>query len=412
VSLPREVPIVVAASAGWETPAPVNAHQVARRLAARGHRVLFVESVGLRPPTPLASGHDLRRIAARLRGALRGLREVESRLFVLSPVVPLVGPPALRALALRVVARGVARAARRLGFRAPVLWAFLPTALAIAERLDPGAVVYHCVDHYAANPGVDAAFVDALEERMLERADLVLASSAVLAERLRAKGAAPLLVPNVADVALFARAHEPLPEPAELLGLARPRAIYVGNLAAYRVDLALLAALARSGISLVLVGPIGLGDAARAPRELAELLALPGVRALGPRPPGALPAYLRHADVALIPFLDNDHTRGSSPLKLWEYLAAGLPVVATPLPSLADLAQPGLVSLARGPEAFAAAVRAAAGRPPEERLARLARARDHDWPARMEELCEAVGAVLASPRRAPNLPRGGSPPRQ
>ena len=119
------------------------------------------------------------------------------------------------------------------------------------------------------------------------------------------------------------RGHEPLPEPAELRDLPRPRAIYVGNLAAYRVDFALLAALARSGVSLVLVGPIGLGDAARAPRELAELLALPGVRATVPTAPEALPAFLRHADVALIPFLDNDHTRGSFPLKLWEYLAAG-----------------------------------------------------------------------------------------
>jgi glycosyltransferase involved in cell wall biosynthesis len=412
VSLPTSLPIVVAASAAWETPAPVNAHQVARRLAARGHRVLFVESVGLRPPAPLASGHDLRRALARLRGALRGVREVEPRLWVLSPLVPLFGPPALRALALRVGARGIARAARRLGFEAPVLWAFLPTALPVAERLPAAAVVYHCVDHYAANPGVDAAFVEAEEERMLARADLVFATSPVLGARLRAKGAAALrVVPNVADVALFARAHEPLPEPPELRELPRPRAIYVGNLAAYRVDLALLASLARSGVSLALVGPIGLGDAARAPRELGELLALPGVRALGPRPPEALPAYLRHADVGLIPFLDNEHTRGSSPLKLWEYLAAGLPVVATPLPSLAEVAEPGLV-LARGPEAFAAAVRAAAGNAPGERLARLSRARAHDWPARIEELCDALAAVLASPRGAPKVPRGGSSPRQ
>jgi glycosyltransferase involved in cell wall biosynthesis len=412
VSLPASVPVVLLASAGWETPAPVNAHQVARRLAARGHRVLFVESVGLRPPAPLASGQDLRRIAARLRGALRGLREVEPRLYVLSPLVPLVGPRALRRLALRALARGVARAARRLGFDAPVLWAFLPTASRVVERLSAAAVVYHCVDHYAANPGVDAPFVEAEEARLLERADLVLATSSVLAERLRAKGAERVrLVPNVADVALFARAHEPLPEPAELRDLPHPRAIYVGNLAAYRVDFALLAAVARSGVSLVLVGPIGLGDAARAPGELGELLALPGVRATGPRPPQALPALLRHADVALIPFLDNDHTRGSFPLKVWEYLAAGLPVVATPLPSLLELAEPG-IAIARGPEAFAAAVRAAAADAPRERLARLARARAHDWPARIEELCEAVGAVLASPPGAPTVRRGGSPPRQ
>jgi glycosyltransferase involved in cell wall biosynthesis len=414
VSLPPEVPIILAASAGWDTPAPVNAHQVARRLAARGHRVLFVESVGLRAPAPLASRNDLRRVVARLRGFAGGLREVEPRLFVLSPPWPQVGPRWLRERLLALVARGVARAARELGFAEPILWAFLPTALPIADRARVRLVVYHCVDHYAANPGVDAGFVDALERRMLARADVVFATSAVLADRLRAhRAGAVTLVPNGADVALFARAHEPLPEPAELAHVPRPRAIYVGNLAAYRVDPALLAALADDGVAVVLVGPVGLGDASQTPPELAELLRRRSVHALGVRPPDALPALLRHADVALIPFLENDHTRASLPLKLWEYLAAGLPVVATPLPNLAPLAADGLVTLARGPEAFVRAVRAAAADPPGRRAERLARAREHDWPQRIATLSGAVSAALASRGAAPNLPRGGSsPPRE
>lgn len=411
MSLSRDVPIVLAASASWETPAPVNAHHVARRLAARGHRVLFVESVGLRPPAPLASGHDLRRVLARLRGFAGGLREVEPRLHVLSPVIPLAGPRALREAALRLLATSVARAARRLGFERPLLWAFLPSALPFAEPLGARAVVYHCVDHYAANPGVDAGWVDALERRMLARADVVFATSPWLAERLRRAGRAALHeVPNVADVALFARAHEPLPEPAELGGLPRPRAVYVGNLAAYRIDPALLEAVARSGASLILIGPVGLGDAGAPAPALRALLALPGVRVLGPRPPEALPAYLRHCDVALLPFLDNDHTRASLPLKLWEYLAAGLPVVATPLPNLRGVAAEGLVVAASGPAAFAAAVQGAARQPHEARAARLARARAHDWPARIEELCAVVGDALASRGPASTLPRGESSP--
>jgi glycosyltransferase involved in cell wall biosynthesis len=411
VSLPREVPIVLAASAGWETPAPVNAHQVARRLAARGHRVLFVESVGLRAPAPLASGHDLRRVLARLRGFASGVREVEPRLWVVSPPWPQVGPRWLRERLLGLVARGVARAARRLGFDAPILWAFLPTALPIADRVGARLVVYHCVDHYAANPGVDAGFVDGFERRMLARADVVFATSPSLAERLRPLRAEPvILVPNGADVALFARAHEPLPEPAELAALPRPRAIYVGNLAAYRVDLALLAAIARSGTALVLVGPVGLGDADSAPPALAALLADASVHAIGARKPEALPALLRHCDVALVPFLDNDHTRASLPLKLWEYLAAGLPVVATPLPNLLPVAAAGLATLARGPDAFASAVRAASADPPGRRAERLASARAHDWPERIETLCAAVGAALASQGAASTLLRGESSP--
>lgn len=399
MTLDPTVPVVLAASASWETPAPVNAHHVARRLAARGHRVLFIESVGLRPPAPLASPHDLRRTVARLRGFAAGVREVAPRLYVLSPVVPVVGPPALRAVALLALAHGAARAARRLRFERPVLWAFLPTALPLADRLAPRALVYHCVDHYAANPGVDADWVDALERRMLARADVVFATSVPLAERLRAAGAAHVtLVPNVADVALFARAHEPLLEPSELAGLARPRALYVGNLAAYRVDPALLDAAADAAGALVVVGPVGLGEAAGATPALRALLARPDVRALGPRPPDALPALMRHCDVGLVPFLENDHTRASLPLKLWEYLAAGLPVVATSLPSLRELGAAGTIALATGPAAFADAVRNAAAEPVARRAERLALARAHDWPARIEELCAVVGAALARPR--------------
>jgi len=399
VTLDPAVPVVLAASASWETPAPVNAHQVARRLAARGHRVLFVESVGLRPPAPLASSHDLRRTLARLRGFAAGVREVAPRLHVLSPVVPVVGPQALRAVALLALAHGAARAARRLRFERPVLWAFLPTALPLADRLAPRALVYHCVDHYAANPGVDAAWVDTLERRMLARADVVFATSAPLAERLRASGATEVtLVPNVADVALFARAHEPLAEPPELAGLARPRALYVGNLAAYRVDAALLGAAADAAGSLVLVGPVGLGETAAASPALRALLARPNVAALGSRPPEALPALMRHCDVGLVPFLENDHTRASLPLKLWEYLAAGLPVVATPLPSLQELGAAGTLRLAAGPAAFADAVRAAATEPTARRAERLALARAHDWPARIEELCAVVGAAVERAR--------------
>ena len=95
-----------------------------------------------------------------------------------------------------------------------------------------------------------------------------------------------------------------------------------------------------------------------------------------------------------MPFLDNAHTRASFPLKVWEYLAAGLPVVATPLPSLRELGADGTIRLADRSD-FAAAVRAAAEEPAARRAERLARARGHDWPARIEELCAVVGEATA-----------------
>jgi glycosyltransferase involved in cell wall biosynthesis len=405
VTLPPEVPVVVAASAPFDTPAPVNAHQVARRLAARGHAVLFVESTGLRAPRA-GSVWDRRRGVARLAAFARGVREAAPRLHVLAPLaLPGAGPAWLRRLSLRALGAQAARAARRLELREPVLWAFLPTALGLVPALRPRLVVYHCVDHYAANPGVARAWIEALEAAMLQRADVVFATSPVLAERLSAARADVRLVPNGADVALFGRAvREALPEPALLHERPRPRLVYVGNLAAYRVETGWLLALAqaRPGATLVLVGAHGLGDVGADEPERARLLALPNVVAAGALPQAGLPALLRHCDAALIPFRDNEHTRGSLPLKLWEYLAAGLPVVARDLPNFAEVAAQGLVRVARDAAGFVQACDAALAEPPEHRLQRARSAEAHDWPARMEALCAAVGAALAgaAPARA------------
>ena len=395
-----EVPVVVGASASWDTPAPVNSHQVALRLAERGHRVLYVESTGLRAPSPLRTSHDLSRMVRRIRGFLGGVRQVAPNLQVLSPVaLPGVGSRSLRDLSMRVIGRSAASAARRLGLERPVLWAFLPTYLRTADALAPRLVVYHCVDRYAGNPGVDAAWVDEVEHRMLRRADLVFATSPVLAERLALERPDVELAANVADVDLFGRAvTEELPEPEELQGLPPQRAVFVGNLARYRIDFDLLLAVVHSHpeLQLVLIGVEGLGDVGAPSDSGSELLARPNVRAIGPRPQRDLPAYLRHCQVALIPFLDNDHTRSSLPLKLWEYLAAGLSVVTTDLPNFRSLAEEGLIRTARDPQGFADAVGEALEDPSDQREQRLARARGHDWPAQMERLCSSVERGLDS----------------
>ncbi len=397
MSLDPRVPLVLAASAVWETAAPVNVHQIARRFAARGHPVLFVESTGLRPPA-LSAPHDLKRVAARVRHFASGVRPGGDGVQVLAPLaLPGAGSAALRRASEVALALQVERAVRRLGFEAPVVWAFLPTAVSWASRLRSRALVYHCVDDYAGNPGVDRAWIRSLEARMVERADLVIASSEVLGARLREQRKDVQVAPNVADVSLFARAvDEELTEPPVLATLPRPRALYVGNLAGYRIDAALLDA-ARRAVgegSLVLVGETGLGDTAGAPAELARLLAADRVTLAGPRPHAELPAWMRHCDVALVPFLDNEHTRGSLPLKLFEYLAAGLPVVARSLPNLVGLEALG-VQTAHDAEGFGRAVGAALAEPAEARIARSRAARLHGWEQRIEELADWIGAVVS-----------------
>ena len=234
-------------------------------------------------------------------------------------------------------------------------------------------------------------------------ADRVLVSSPVLAERISGARPDARLIPNVADTTLFARAvHEALPEPPELAPLPRPRLVYVGNLAAYRIDFELLRAVAQRlpETRLLLMGVHGQGDIRSASPAWDALVATPNVCWRGPRPQLELPAYLRACDVALIPFLDNAHTRASLPLKLWEYAAAGLPVVAKRLPNLVPWDEAGVIRCADGVAEFVHEIRRSLGESFEQRKPRSDGALGHDWSRRMDERDELLASWRARAGRA------------
>ena len=382
--------IVCVGFADWDTELWTNQHHLMSRLA-RDNRVLFVESLGLRRPQ--LAGRDLARIARRLRRGVAPPRAVDG-LHVLSPlVVPLHRYAAVRALNRRLLPRLVGRAARRLGMRRPILWAYVPQAEVLLDALDPGLVVYHCVDDIAAQPGVDAASFRAAEGHFAARADLVLASAPALAERMRTLSRNVLDAPNVADTATFARALEPGPVDAALEALPSPRIVFTGAVVATKLDVGLIAGLARArpGWSIALVGPVGPGD----PRtDVSALAALPNVHLLGARPHGALPAVLRGADAAIIPYAANELTRSIFPMKVYEYLAAGLPVVATPLPALAGVAE--IATAADAPELAARLDDALASDTPARRAERSRAAAAHSWERRLDEIAERIGDLELS----------------
>jgi glycosyltransferase involved in cell wall biosynthesis len=377
--------IVCLGTADWETELPINQHQLMRRLAAR-NRVLFVESLGLRRPQ--LAGRDLRRIWRRLLKGLRGARPV-GNLHVLSPLVlPFHGSARVRAVNRRLLRRQVGGAARRLGMSKPLLWAYAPQAGELLDLLEPEPVVYHCVDDVAAQKGVDAESFRAAEERFARRADLVLASAPALAERMRTLSDHVLYAPNVADTGLFATALDPGPVDPALERLPAPRLVFQGAVVATKLDLELLAELAagRPQWSVVLVGPRGAGDPGA---DLSALDRAPNIHLLGPREERELPALLRGADAGLIPYAVNDLTRSVFPMKVYEYLAAGLPVLSTPLPALEGVE--GVEIVAGAAELIAAAERAIAADGPERRAERSRAAAAHSWEARIEQIERALG---------------------
>lgn len=172
--------------------------------------------------------------------------------------------------------------------------------------------------------------------------------------------------------------------------LTHPLIVFTGAIVATKLDIGLLVALARArpDWSFALVGPVGPGD----PRtDVSALASEPNVHLLGRRAYRQLPSVLRGADAGLIPYAHNELTNSIFPMKVYEYLAAGLPVVTTPLPALANVA-----NIASAPDAAGIARlldTALAEDSPDLREARSRHAASHSWERRIQEIAAAIAAL-------------------
>jgi glycosyltransferase involved in cell wall biosynthesis len=352
------------------------------RILARRNRVLWVNSIAMRRPT--ASASDLRRMTTKLQRAIQGCVEVEPNLFVGSPIVlPLPGIAAADALNAVVLSAWVRHLSRRRGMTRPILWTFMPNVHRLVGRLNEQLVIYHCVDEYSAFSNVPRGALIQMERKLIRRADIVFASSAQLSAERRDLNPNTHFISHGVDVSHFAQAANPQTVvPEDIRNLPRPIIGYFGLLADW-VDLSLIATLARErpAWSFALVG--------KATTDLAVLRDLRNVHVLGQRPYADLPTYCRGFDVGIIPFKQNELTLRANPLKLREYLAAGLPVVATPLPEVARYAH--LVRLADSPRAFIAELELALReRTQDQDVTRIESMRSESWETRVSEIAGII----------------------
>jgi glycosyltransferase involved in cell wall biosynthesis len=397
--------IVLFSTADWDHPFWTNKQHVACQLAERGFRVLYVESLGLRPPQ--LRSRDVNRIGRRLRRALDPLRQVRENLWVASPVA---FPWHANALARWIndgwLALCVNSWRRRLQFEQPLVWTYNPLVLPLVDALDPALVVYHCVDDLRSAPHLPSAIIAAAEERLIRAADVVFTTSLALQSRaVSLNPTAAHYLPNVADFDHFAQAREEGSIPADLVAIPGPRIGFVGAVSEYKVDFGLIAhiAKARPDWHWVLIGQVGEGehDTSLAPLRLSN------VHLLGPRGYQQLPDYLRGFDVATIPCPANDYTAAMFPMKFFEYLAAGLPVVASHVPALAPFAS--VHERADTPHEFEAAIaRVLQGdHPSADACTRIAR--QHTWEWRTEEMLNIVRQTWDRRHDWPTIERAAGP---
>ena len=328
--------IVLVSTAEWHHPFWTNKQHTALALASQGCRVLYIDSLGLRKPS--ANYRDLLRIARRFLRGLRLPEQVHEGIWVCSP---LVIPAARRGFIQqfnKLILRLYLYACQiYLGFNAPMLWTYNPLTLRLIDSRNYSKLVYHCVDEISAQPGMDAPQIMAWERLLCETADVVFVTSKNLLDTRIKFNLSTYYFPNVIDLSYFnsVAQFDSSSTPPSLVGIPGPRLLFVGAISSYKVDFDLLRRLAllRPHWSIVLIGAIGEGD----PETDIGLLAdLPNIYCLGPRAYSDLPAYMVSCDVGLLPCLLNQYTINMFPMKFFEYLASGLPVVSTVLPSLSE----------------------------------------------------------------------------
>jgi UDP-galactopyranose mutase len=256
-----------------------------------------------------------------------------------------------------------------------IVWYYTPMALPFSEHLQPRAVVYDCMDELSAFKNAPPALCER-EARLFELADVVFTGGFSLFEAKRDRNPNVHPFPSSIDAGHFGRAKERLEEPADQVGIARPRLGFFG-VVDERMDLALLEGVAnlRPEWQIVVVGPVVKIDPESLPKR-------ENIHFLGGKQYSELPDYIAGWDVAIMPFARNESTRFISPTKTPEYLAAGKPVVST---SIRDVVRPygtlGIVEIADTPEEFVAAV---------ERVMQRTGAEEESWRREVEKLLSST----------------------
>ncbi|MFW9268249.1 glycosyltransferase family 1 protein [Pseudomonas sp. NR3] len=234
-----------------------------------------------------------------------------------------------------------------------MLWYLTPMSQVFTDHLEANVVIFDCMDELSAFKFAPPALVE-MERRLMAKANVVFTGGYSLWEAKRQHHDNVHAMPSSVDVAHFAAARQPIPDPADQAAIAHPRLGFFGVIdERFDIDLVRELATQRPEWQIVLIGPVVKIDPDTLPRS-------PNIHYLGAKQYEELPAYLAGWDVALMPFALNESTRFISPTKTPEYLAGGCPVVSTPIRDVVNgYGGSGVVAIADSPQAFIEAIQAA-----------------------------------------------------
>ena len=373
----------------WGTP-----QQLMSRFA-KSNRVLYVEQ----PVSVLSFFTGIRSrgaVARQIERWRHGPRQVAENIWAAAPppVLPMRAHKLVNMVNAFFIRRWLRSQVKKLEMQDVIFWNVQPTMPNIARAVKPALTLFHCVDDFSALPHWwhQPGSLLAREAECCREADVVVCTARKLVETRRKHNANIHFVPNAANVDLFVQVTDPAtPVPDDIGALPKP-VVGIFGVIDFRTDVDAVAHIARQrpDWSVALVGLVK-GDV-----DLGALRALPNVHIFGKKPTEQLPGYLKAMDCCLIAYAMIEYNQHVFPLKLYDYMAAGKPIVASDMEELRPI-EGEQVAIAHTPDDWVPAIQAAIAADTPERVAERQRvARGQSWDHRVDEISTIIDPMLGA----------------
>lgn len=375
--------IICISSIDWD-PIWTRKQQIMSRLP-KSNTILYIE-----PPITLISPLKDRTTLSKWRMWFKGLRRIRENIYLYSS--PIILPFGNKSRLINKINQWwislfLNKIISRLKLKNPIIWTYMPTSVDLVERLPSHKLlVYDCVDEHTEYTGlINKALVTDMERQLMDQCGLVFVTALGLYKAKKDFAREIYFLPNAANVEHFMKAQDPATViPADIANITGPIVGFVGVIQDWiDLDLVEAAALAHPGWSFVMIGPVAAGI------DPSSLKSLPNVTFLGRKDVKDLPSYIKAFDVCINPFKMNELTDKVSPLKFYEYLASGKPIVSVNMPGVKDFFD--VVEISNNTAEFISGIeRALTNETPEKLQARLCRARENSWNSRAEFMQEKI----------------------
>lgn len=371
----------------WFAENRTSSHHIAQRLGQHAP-LLYVDCPGMRAPQ--ATARDFKKLWAKLKSGFQSPVPIGPRMWLMTlPQIPFRGLPFVDRVNRFLGVAMLRRALGKIGFRRIVTWFVLPHPGLFAGTLNEEFVIYYCIDHYAALPGVDAPQTNLMDEQLSRVADQIFVASDTLLPAKQKLNSHVMHSPHGVDFDLFSRAADPgEPVAAALRDIPHPVIGFFGVVRDW-IDIELLEFIARArpDWTLLIVGMVV--------SDVGSLKRLSNVIFTGAKPYRDLPQWAKPFDVAIMPYRRTENVAHASPLKLREYLATGKPVVSVSMPLVEQYSE--YVYIANEPEAFVRQIeRALRDDSPELRERRMRAVAGVTWDSRVANITEFVEREIAA----------------